>query len=123
MKYDELNGHFRERIRERVAARLAKSDATNDANARDFFVLCIILLADENNLKKAADRLYEMKRTNGKDSITYDEAVIMIAKTYETFPVEVSILLDLYQMQENQNDIMDIIAHTEVRLLENRPAD
>ena len=68
MKYEELNGHFRERIRERVGARLAQSasspDAQYDTNARDVIVLCIILLADENNIPKAVDRLFEMKRTN-----------------------------------------------------------
>jgi len=118
MRYEDLNPHFRERIRERVTARLAQSDAAIDTNTRDVMVLCIILLADENNLPKAAERLFEMKRTDKEDSITFDDAMIWIAKTYELFPTEVAILSDLYRMQERQEDIMDIIAHTEMRLLE-----
>ncbi|MGA3182767.1 MAG: hypothetical protein ABSF38_20785 [Verrucomicrobiota bacterium] len=122
MQYEELNGHFRERIRERVAARLAQSnvslEAKIDTNTRDVIVLCIILLADENNVPKAADRLYEMKRTNDEDSITYDDALNWIVKVYEMFPTEISILFDLYKMQRDQEDILNIIAHMEMRLLE-----
>jgi hypothetical protein len=118
MRYDELNPHFRERVRKRVADRLAQSDGSIDTNTRDVIVLCIILLADENNLTRAADRLYEMKRTDREDSITHDDSMIWIAKTCELFPTEVSILFDLYRMQEKQEDIMDIIAHMEMRLLE-----
>jgi hypothetical protein len=123
LRYDELNGHFRERIRERVAVRLAQSkdlqEVKIDTNERDVIVLCIILLADENNIPRAADRLYEMKRTNEDNSITYDDALNWITNVYSLFPTEISILFDLYQMQNDQEDIKDIIAHIEMRLLEN----
>src|SRR5205807_9092309 len=94
------------------------SGPTWDSNTRDVIVLCIILLADENNLSRAANRLYEMKRTSAPDSIQLDDAVLWVAKAHEGFPTEVSILHDLYQMQEAQTDIKEIIAHTELRLLE-----
>jgi hypothetical protein len=121
MRYEDLNPHFRERIRERVTDRLAQSDAAIDTNMRDVIVLCIILLADENNIPRATGRLYDMKQTDKADSITYDDALNLIVWVYQHFKTEVSILFDLYQMQQEQKDIMDIIAHMEVRLLEEPP--
>jgi hypothetical protein len=121
MRYEDLNSHFRERIRERVTDRLAQSDAAIDTNMRDVIVLCIILLADENNIPRATGRLYDMKRTDKADSITYDDALNLIVWVYQHFKTEVSILFDLYQMQQEQKDIMDIIAYMEVRLLEEPP--
>lgn len=118
MKYEELNAHFRERIRERVTSRLSGKNVIIDTNARDVIVLCVILLADENNIPKAVHRLYEMKRTKEENSITHDDALNWITKVYRSFPVEVSILFDLYQMQAEQKDILEIIAHMEMRLLE-----
>jgi hypothetical protein len=116
MRYEDLNGHFKERIRERVGAKIAAT--TSDPTVRDYVVGVVILLADENNLVKAAERLYEMKQANPATACTHDDALLMVARVLEQFDGEVSILHDLYQMQEAKADIMDIIAHMELRLLE-----
>jgi hypothetical protein len=122
MQYKDLNPHFKERIRARVEAKLQKADQPNgrcvDPTVRDFVVGVIIIIADENNLVKAADRLYEIKQQNPATAGSFDDAVLTVSEIASQFGTEVSILFDLYQMQANQKDIMDIIAHTELRLLE-----
>jgi hypothetical protein len=121
MQYKDLNPHFKERIRERVKEKLQKGNQPNesvDPTIRDFVVGVIILLADENNLMKAADRLSEIKQQNPATSGSYDDAILTVSEIASRFGTEVSILFDLYQMQENQEAIMDIIAQTEVRFLE-----
>jgi len=122
MQYEQLNGHFTERIRARVEEKMQKANQTEagrvDPTDRDCLVGIIILLADENNLVKAAERLYEIKQQNPETAGSFEEALLTVTEVQRLFETEVSILFDLYQMQLNQDDIMDIIAHTELRLCE-----
>lgn len=120
MRYQDLNEHFRDKIRERVSRKLKESHQEQpvDAGIRDYVVGVIIIIADENNLVRAAERLFEMKQANPDTAGTLDSALEAVTAVYSRFPTEVSILHDLYQMQEVQADIMDIIAHMEIRLLE-----
>jgi len=57
-------------------------------------------------------------RTSTEDLITFDDALNWFGKVNALFPTEVSILFDLYKMQNDQEDMNDIIAHIELRLLE-----
>jgi len=123
MQYEDLNPHFRERIRSRVQKKMLASEYIKtdpfDPSLRDYFVAVIILIADENNLVRAAKRLQEMKLQNPETSISFDEALVQVSTIYPHFGPEVSMLYDLYQLQEvKQADIMDIIAHMELRLME-----
>lgn len=123
MQYEDLNGHFRERIRTRVQQKMLDSDDFNtdpfDPSLRDYIVGVIIFIADENNLVRAAKRLYDIKLQNPETSISLDEALVQVSDIYYRFGPEVSMLYDLYQMQDVlQADIMDIIAHMELRLME-----
>lgn len=121
MQYQDLNPHFKEKIRERVHRKLTGEHPGQpvDRGIRDYLVGIIILLADENNLVRAAERLYEVKQANRETACTLESAIETAANVYERFGTEVSILHDLYQLQEQHHaDIMDIIAHMEVRLLE-----
>jgi hypothetical protein len=122
MQYKDLNGHFRERIRARVQEKLQKAKPATggrvDPTIRDYLVGVIILSADENNLVRAAERLYEMEQTNPATAGSYEDALFTVTEISSQFRTEVSILVDLYQMQVNHEDIKDIIAHTELRLLE-----
>ncbi len=115
MPADELIPHLRERLRDRVTYKLAQSDATINTKARDIFVQGILLLADEPNRPQAADLLFELKRTELRDSISFEQAKILIAKTQAQFAQEISIVSDLYQMQEKRAEIKDILAQLERR--------
>ena len=119
MQYHELNDHFKEKIRSRIGARLSSSYQDADLTGiRDLIVGCIILLADSDSITKATENhiaLLEQRQESVKDQGRIMEIMTTVWNEYET---EVSILYDLYQMQERQEDIMDIIAHMELRLLE-----
>lgn len=123
MQYEDLNGHFKERIRSRVQQKMLDSEdfktAPFDPSLRDYFVAVIILIADENSLARAAKRLHDMKLRNPETAISLDEALVQVSGLYPRFGPEVSMLYDLYQLQDVvQADIMDIIAHMELRLME-----
>ncbi|SRR6266446_1469243 len=120
MRYEDLNGHFRGRIRERVAQKLTEAHPAQPVNygVCDYVVGVIILIADENNIVRAAERLCDIKQANPETACSLESATATIAVVYERFGTEVSILHDLYQMQENQTDLAEIIAHMEARLLE-----
>jgi hypothetical protein len=123
MQYKDLNGHFRECIRARVQEKMLASEKrkTNpfDASLRDYVVAVIIHIADENDFVRAAKRLHDTKLQNPETAISLDEALVQVSSIYSRYGPEVSMLYDLYQMQEvQQADIMDIIAHMELRLME-----
>lgn len=122
MQYEDLNGHFKERIRARVEAKLHEADNAKangvDPVIRDYVVGVIILLADENNLVKAAAKLYDIKQQNPETAGSFEDALLAVTEVQARFATEVSILADLYQMQEHQVDIMEIIVQTELRLCE-----
>jgi len=120
MRYEDLNGHFKERIRERVGQKLGElhPEQPVDQGIRDYVVGVIILIADENNIVRAAERLHDIKQANPETACSLFTAVEAIGVVYERFGTEVSILHDLYQLQEDQTDIMEIIAQMEMRLLE-----
>jgi hypothetical protein len=120
MRYEDLNGHFRERIRDRVELSLAKQYGATpmDSGIRDYLVGVIILIASENNIVRAAERLTDLKQSNPDTACSLGSAVETIASVYERFATEVSMLHDLYQLQEDEANIMDIIAHMEMRLFE-----
>lgn len=123
MQYEDLNDHFKERIRSRVHEKML---ATHDANVgefepsrRDYAVGVIILIADENDLFRAAKRLYELKLSNPETAITFDQALSQVATVHSRFGPEISMFYDLYQLQRSEQvDLMDIIAQMEIRLIE-----
>jgi hypothetical protein len=120
MRYEDLNMHFKERVRERVVRKLAEIHTAEGVNYGicDYVVGVIVLIADENNVVRAAERLRDIKQANPETACDLWSAVETVGAIYGRFGTEVSILHDLYQLQENQADILEIIAHMELRLLE-----
>ncbi|HYJ05901.1 MAG TPA: hypothetical protein VEX43_12265 [Chthoniobacterales bacterium] len=120
MRYEDLNDHFKERVRVRVERKIAqyRPDHSVDPGIRDYVVGVIILLADENNFVRAAERLREIKQANLETACSLESALETVAGIYQRFEIEVSILYDLYRLQKTQTDILDVIAHMEMRLLE-----
>jgi hypothetical protein len=125
MNRAQLNDHFKHRIRARIHKRiLAIPEDALQAAGEDIETLTdaalfqVIVLADTNNLVKAAETTYETKLANPATAWTMEETIVSLAQIYERFETEISILHDLYRMQERDVDCTEIIAHIELRLLE-----
>src|SRR6266446_2833266 len=99
MRYEDLNGHFKGRVRERVAQKLAEIRPAERVNygVCNYVVGVIILIADENNVVRAAERLRDIKQANPETACDLWSAVETVGAVYERFATEVSILHDLYQ--------------------------
>lgn len=119
MNIDELNTHFKEKIRTRVETRLSSTyEGQALTGPRDFIVGCIVLLADKNDVNKATESYIAILEQQQQPLPNLDKVMEIMTTVFTEYETEVSILYDLYQMQERQDDIMDIIAHMELRLLE-----
>jgi hypothetical protein len=122
MNYKEINEHFKNRVRIRIEKSLREVPMDNhrvDLETRSWAILgYIVILADENNLTRASEKLHEIKLRNPATADSMEDCVKALATAMGRFPTEFSLLHDRYRMMEQKLDCVEIIAQMELKMIE-----
>lgn len=124
MHNEQLRNYFGERVRVRIERRLqAIAEATQasdfDVHENSYLILSfVVILAEEENLARATDRIYQLKLANPATATSWDATRAALVPILDKFSKEVAILHDLHQMQAGAANCAAIIAHMEQRLQE-----
>lgn len=119
----KIKAEYEDRIRERVLAKLQASDKAGgspfDPSQCDQVMEVLQLIARENDLDRAATRLFEQNQGRPGTAMTAGEAAALVSEVFARFGREAVLCFELHQLCEVERpDPIRITGHMEFRWLD-----